>query len=227
MGGWLGLWSLADARPPPSLPAFAARYGDAVLRVEPGRGDAPAGFLIATVGYAVTALPGAAEGDPLTVVLASGERRPAVVVRAEPAGLAILALAAREPGELFPSLPLAPAPAPDPKAWLLGLCASEAGFVPVLGGSRGLDDEGRWRLDLPCGKGAPVLDEAGRVVAITVAPRGVRAAVGAGAERVRRLAAGLPEDPAQAVRAAVRAGAKAPPAPRAAPPAAARGEAAP
>lgn len=237
----LALFAPAAAGPPPSLATYASRYGDAVLRLEAGA-ERPGGFLVATVGYAVTALRGAALGDEVTVELA-GERRGAVVVRTErPGSLAILAIQAREPEELFPSLPLAEEARPEPAAWLVGLCAGETAPAPVVGGTRGLDEEGRWRLDLPCGPGAPVLDEGGRVVAITVETRGARASVGAGVERVRALARGLPRDVTEAIAearrgqapmdgvpgdGALKAGERAPRAPTAAPPAGAPGATAP
>jgi hypothetical protein len=200
----LGLASAvgASARPSP-LPAlgpFTARHGDAVVRVLDDGQHVSTGFVIATVGYAAAVLPGALPGRAYTVELAGGDRRSAVVVRARD-DLAVLALTGAREGEVFASLPLAERPLAQASGWLVALCHEEDHLTPAAGGLREVRGDGRWALDLPCHRGAPVLDARGRVLAVTLYARGRTASVGVSAKKLRALAQGLPPVPADAAAA--------------------------
>lgn len=196
------------AAPLPQLSQLARRHEDAIVRLLSHDGRVlSSGFFIATVGYVVAALPGARVGDGVVVELATGARRRGAVARVQPRGpLAIVAVSAADDDEMFATLPL-PLPLPrgasdkaakrraseraPPQGWLVALCHDDKGRVmPAAGGLREVAEDGAWLLDLPCGRGAPVLS-GDRVVGVTVMARGVTASTGVGIEQVLALSRGL------------------------------------
>jgi hypothetical protein len=188
------------ASPLPALGPFTERHSDAIVRVLKDGEHVSTGFLIASVGYAVAVVPDGAPGKAFTLELAGGDRRRAVVVRQKDR-LAVLAIAAAQEGEVFASLPLAERPLAHAGGWLVALCHEEGALVPAAGGLREVRGDGNWTLDLPCKRGAPVLDARGRVLALTLYSRGRTTSVGVTAKKVRALAEGLPPAPRAAVAA--------------------------
>jgi len=184
------------AAPLPALGPFTARHDDAIVRVLDGDRHLSTGFVVASVGYAVAVLPDATIGRSLTVELLGGDRRRSVVVRKKGA-LVVLALTGSE-GEIFASLPVAERPLAHAGGWLVALCHEDGALVPAAGGLREVRGDGMWHLDLPCRRGAPVLDGRGRVLAVTLYSQSRTSAVGVSAEAVRKLAQGLPHTPSVA-----------------------------
>lgn len=186
------------ASPLPALGPFTERHGDAVVRVLDKGEHVSTGFVIASVGYAAAVLPDAKPGRVFTVELAGGDLRRAVVVR-EKNRLAVLALHAAHEGEVFASLPLADRPLAHAGGWLVALCHEDKTLVPAAGGLREVRGDGSWALDLPCRRGAPVLDARGRVLAVTLYSRGRTASIGVSAQALVKLAKGLPPVPGEAL----------------------------
>lgn len=179
----------------PSLPAFAARYADAVVVFYTSEGArAGTGFFVATRGVAVASVEGAAPGAELVVELSTGERRRARVLAVDPEGpLVVVELVRLPKDEAFAALGLLRrGERARGGAWLIGMGVDDAGrAAPVLGGLRQVDATGRWHLDLPAEAGTPILDEGGRVVAVVVKRVGRTASRGVAVERVRALVEGL------------------------------------
>lgn len=194
----LSVGAAAVASPLPALGPFTARYGDAVVRVLDDGKHVSTGFVIASVGYAAAVLPDAEPGRTYTVELVGGDLRHAVVVRHKDR-LALLALTPAEDGEVFASLLLAERPLAHAGGWLVALCHEDSTLVPAAGGLRKVRGDGSWALDLPCGRGAPVLDARGRVLAVTLYARGRTASVGVSAKAIVKLAQGLPPAPGEAL----------------------------
>ena len=180
--------------PPPSLEDAAERHGPAVVGVIAGDELRP-GFFVSSSGIAVAAVRDATLTD-VVVELASGERRKARVLVRDDDGLALVEVQKLDKDGLFPSLGVggvgaAPAMAPKPDAWVLGIAFFDGRPQPTLGGLRRVDDNGRWRLDLPLDPGAPII-AGGRVVGVVVQRAGTTASVAVPAARITELVKRLP-----------------------------------
>lgn len=188
--------SLALALAPPlSVEAAAARYGPALATLHYGEAQQSVAFFVSSAGMAATALP--ADVAAVVVEGAGGERRPGRVVARDADGVALVQIE-RTAADAAP-LPALAVAAEDrvfaPQVWLLGLGVVEGRVEPALGGLRRVDDRGRWRLDLPLERGAPVVHD-GQVVAVVVARDGRTASVAVAAGRLRALAGQVGRPPA-------------------------------
>ncbi len=172
---------------PPSLEDAARRHGAAIVGVWRGESVRP-GFFVSSAGVAVTVLHG--EGD-LVVELADGERRKARVLVRDDDGLALVEVEKLEKDSVFSSLAVASAPVPKVDAWLMAMAFVDGRPSPSLGGMRRVDENGRWRLDLPVDAGAPVI-VGGRVIGVVVQRAGRTSSVAVPSARITALAKRLP-----------------------------------
>lgn len=182
---------LALCAAPPSVEDAAQRFGPAMLTVRHGQDEASVGFFVSSSGTLATALP--AGVTEVVVELSSGARRPGRVLARDESGVALVALQRTAADTaLLPALAVSDEDRViAPQVWLLSVGVVEGRVEPSLGGLRRVDERGRWRLDLPVERGAPVLLD-GRVVAVVVARDGRTASVAAPAGRLRALASRLP-----------------------------------
>lgn len=186
--------------PPPSVEAAAARFGPALVTVRWAVDQSSTGFLVSSTGTLATTLP---EGiEEVVVELAGGDRRPGRLLTRDAEGVALVSLTLGDAPTALPSTMLLPALAVAsedrvlaPQVWLLGVAVVEGRVEPSLGGLRRVDDRGRWRLDLPLDRGAPVLFE-DRVVAIVLARDGRTASIAVPSSHLRALAARVARPPA-------------------------------
>jgi hypothetical protein len=161
---------------------FVDRYGAALVDVDvDGSGAAVPvqGFFVSSSGVLCTVLRGAAVGDRVDV---DGRAAAGVVGAVDEDGLALVVVA-----DAVDVTAVAVADKARPTRWLMGLYRDEKGRPA---GTVGGVDVG-WRLLLPLPKGAPVLDEAGKVVAVVVRARGGGVVDAVPVDRVRALAARL------------------------------------
>lgn len=181
---------LALCAAPPSVEDAAHRYGPAMVTVRYGEEQQSVGFLVSSSGTLATALP--AGVSEVVVELSSGARRPGRVLAQDEGGVALVALQRTvEDTALLPALAVADEDRViAPQVWLLGVGVVEGRVEPSLGGLRRADERGRWHLDLPLTRGAPVLLD-GRVVAVVLAKDGRTASIAAPAARLRALASRL------------------------------------
>jgi hypothetical protein len=174
---------------PPSLEDAARRHGPAIVGVWSGESVRP-GFFVSSAGIAVTVVHG--EGE-LVIELADGERRKARVLVRDDDGLALVEVEKLEKDSMFSSLAVASAPVAVPKAdaWLMAMAFVDGRPSPSLGGMRRVDENGRWRLDLPVDAGAPVI-VGGRVIGVVVQRAGTTSSVAVPSARITALAKRIP-----------------------------------
>lgn len=181
----------------PSVDAAFVRHGPAIVGVRAGPEDAAVsttGFFLTSAGLLATVM---LPAERATVTLADGSVRGArVVARAgsradaptRDGALTLLEIERAQQDEVFPALavrkpsardgakgsgggparhgPSTHGPAKTP-AWWLALTFTDGRALPALGGVRRAEGQGRVRLDLPAGPGAPVLID-DEVVAVVV-----------------------------------------------------------
>ncbi len=152
--------SPTNALPPAAT--FATRYGDAVVEVAfdvdgpgPKKPQHSQGFFVSSSGLLCTVLDGADVGSAVLVTgvgLGTG-----TVVAVDRTGLALVQTTTTEP---VTALGVSRDGAHS--RWLIGLSRGPKGTQAVLGG----DDDAPHTLLLPLPRGAPVLNDAGEVVAV-------------------------------------------------------------
>ncbi len=149
-----------NALPPAAV--FATRYGDAVVEVAfdvdgagPKKPQHSQGFFVSSSGLLCTVLDGAEVSSAVLVTgvgLGTG-----TVVAVDRTGLALVQTTTTEP---VTALGVSRDGAHS--RWLIGLSRGPKGTQAVLGG----DDDAPHTLLLPLPRGAPVLNDAGEVVAV-------------------------------------------------------------
>lgn len=154
--------SMSPGNALPPAAEFATRYGDAVVEVAfdvdgagPKKQQRSQGFFVSSSGLLCTVLDGAHVGSAVLVTgagLGTG-----TVVAVDRTGLALVQTTTTEP---VTALGVSRDGAHS--RWLIGLVRGPRGTSAVLGG----DDDAPHTLMLPVPRGAPVLNDAGEVVAV-------------------------------------------------------------
>lgn len=161
----------------PSVKDVARQHAASVTRVfAAGTQHEGHGFVIGSGGQMLASLDGARPGDAVVVELASGERHRAQVTAVDRmTRLSVLEPfvgkdpAPTEPAQPFSAVELAEAKTgAKPPHWLTGVWLRPDGSaVASLGGIR-KRGKSYWVVDLPSPAGSPVLDDQGRVIAVTI-----------------------------------------------------------
>lgn len=165
----LALHLLLASAPTNALPpaaVFATRYGDAVVEVSfdvdgagPKKPQHSQGFYVSSSGLLCTVLDGVDVGD-LVDVHADAASTTATVMAVDRRGLVLLQTTTST--SAVPVTALGVSRDGVHSRWLIGLVRGPKGTSAVLGG----DDDAPHTLMLPVPRGAPVLNDAGDVVAV-------------------------------------------------------------
>lgn len=173
---------------PPSLEHAERLHGPAMVTVHVVDGPSRNGFFVAGSGIVVTVVP---DVEQVIVELLSGERRTARVLVRDDDGLALLEVHKLDKDGVFASLGLGSGAPPSSTAWVMGLGVVDGRASPSVGGLRGMDGPGRWRLDLPLNPGAPLMGSE-RVIGVVVERKGTTSCVAVPIERVQSLVKRMP-----------------------------------